>query len=365
MTVAAPASRSEAVGHATAAQRVLRGRVIRTRWLSARLDGRTIVICSVLSVVIVAVGCWSISVGEFPIPLSDVVRTLVGRPTADSAFIVGTLRLPRAIVGAGVGGALGMSGAIFQSLARNPLGSPDIIGFEHGAAAGAFAVIVLLDGSGAAVSAGGVIGGLATAMAVYLLAWKRGVQAYRLVLVGIGVGFTAAAAVHYLLTRATITDAQQAMVWLSGSLNGRGWEQATPLGIALIVLIPVAVGLQRSLDRLELGDDTATALGISVSRVKLWLVVVGACLAAVAVAAAGPISFVAFVSGPIARRVTASPGACLLPAALVGATVTLTADVAARQVVAPAELPVGIVTAVIGAPYLLWLLTRQIRTGAL
>lgn len=362
--MSATASRSEAVADAVALV-PLRGWVVRTRWLSARLDGRAIAVCSVLGVVIVAVGCWSISVGEFPIPLGDVVRTLVGQPTADSAFIVGTLRLPRAIVGAGVGAALGMSGAIFQSLARNPLGSPDIIGFEYGAAAGAFTVIVLLDGSGIAVSVGGVVGGLSTAMAVYLLAWKRGVQAYRLVLVGIGIGFTARAVVEYLLTRASIMDAHQAMVWLTGSLNGRGWEQARPLGIALVALTPVAIGLQRWLDRIELGDDTATALGVSVDTAKLWLVAVGACLAALAAAAAGPIAFVAFVAGPIARRLTVSPGACLIPAAFVGAAVTLTADIAARLVFAPSELPVGIVTAVVGAPYLLWLLARQIRTGAL
>jgi iron complex transport system permease protein len=343
----------------------LRGWVVQTRWVSARIDGRAIAVCSALSLVIVAIGCWSISVGEFPIPLSDVVRTLIGQPSADSAFIVGTLRLPRAIVGAGVGAALGMSGAIFQSLARNPLGSPDIVGFVYGASAGAFTVIVLLDGSGAAVSAGGVVGGMSTAMAVYLLAWKRGVHAYRLVLVGIGVGFTAQAVVEYLLTRASIMDAQQAMVWLTGSLNGRVWDHATPLLVALAALTPIAIWLQRWLDRLELGDDTATALGVSVDRAKLWLVAVGACLAAVAAAAAGPITFVAFVAGPIARRLTGSPGACLLPAAFVGAAVTLTADIAARLAFAPAELPVGIVTAVIGAPYLLWLLTRQIRTGAL
>jgi len=343
----------------------LRGAVVRGRAFSGRLDTRSITVCITLGTLVVAVGSWSISVGDFPIPISDVVATIFGHPTDDSEFIVGTLRLPRVLVGIGVGAAFGMSGAIFQSLVRNPLGSPDIIGFNAGAALGAVITIVVWQGSALQVSAGALVGGLATAVVVYLLAWKRGLRAYRLVLVGIGVGFTIAAAIDYLLTRAEINDVQRAAVWLTGSLNGRGWEEVRTVGLALVVLGPVAVAMQRTLDRLDLGDDTAAALGVHVGRAKLLLVLVGTSLAALGVAAAGPIAFVAFVAGPVARRLVSSPRACIVPAAFVGALITVVADLAARRLLAPTELPVGIMTAVIGAPYLLWLLRRQARTGAL
>ena len=343
----------------------LRGKVIRSRGFSVRIDVRSAVVCLVLAGLCVVIGLWSISVGDFPIPISDVIATLLGNPTEDSEFIVGTLRLPRVLVGLGVGAAFGMSGAIFQSLVRNPLGSPDIIGFNSGAALGAVAMIVWFDGSSTQVSIGAVLGGLIAAIAVYLLAWKRGVQAYRLVLVGIGAGFAIAALIDYMITRAEINDVQRAAVWLTGSLNGRSWDEVRIVGFALLILGPLAILMQRRLDRLDLGDDTAAALGVSVARSKLILVVVGVSLAALGVAAAGPVAFIAFVAGPIARRLANSPSACVVPAAFVGALVTVVADLAARRLLAPPELPVGILNAVIGAPYLLWLLTRQARTGAL
>lgn len=341
------------------------GRVIRTRSFSVRLDPRAIAVCSTLAALLVAVGLWSISVGDFPIPISDVIATIMGNPTDDSEFIVGTLRLPRVLVGAGVGAAFGMSGAIFQSLVRNPLGSPDIIGFTGGSALGAVVMIVYVDASAFQVSLGAVAGGLIAAVAVYFLAWKRGVQAYRLVLVGIGAGFAINAAIDYMVTRADINDVQRAAVWLTGSLNGRSWAEVRIVVVALAILGPLAVLMQRKLDRLDLGDDTAAGLGIDVGRAKLMLVLVGVGLAALGVAAAGPVAFVAFVSAPIGRRLVSSPRACIVPAAFVGALVTVVADLAARRLLAPIELPVGIMTALIGAPYLLWLLTRQARTGAL
>lgn len=365
------APNEDAVGRSTVETVGLRtpvpitGRVIRSRHLSIRLDPRAIAVCSSLAALIVAVGLWSISVGDFPIPISDVIATILGNPTEESEFIVGTLRLPRVLVGIGVGAAFGMSGAIFQSLVRNPLGSPDIIGFTGGAALGAVVMIVCVDASALHVSIGAVVGGLVAAIAVYLLAWKRGVQAYRLVLVGIGAGFAMAAVIDYLITRAEINDLQRAAVWLTGSLNGRSWDEVRIVAVALAVLGPFAIIMQRTLDRLDLGDDTAAGFGVDVGRAKLMLVLVGVGLAALGVAAAGPIAFVAFVSGPIARRLVSSPRACVVPAAFVGALVTVVADLAARRLLAPIELPVGIMTAVIGAPYLLWLLTRQTRSGAL
>jgi iron complex transport system permease protein len=158
---------------------------------------------------------------------------------------------------------------------------------------------------------------------------------------------------------------QRATIWLTGSLNGRSWDEVRIVVVALAVLGPLAIIMQRRLDRLDLGDDTAAALGINVARSKLALVLVAVCLASLGVAAAGPIAFVAFVAGPIARRLANSPSVCIVPAAFVGALVTVVADLGARRLLAPTELPVGIMTAALGAPYLLWLLARQARMGAL
>lgn len=339
-------------------------RVIRARRVSVRVDVRAVVVCLALFAATLAVGCWSIMVGDFPLSVGQVLRAVFGDGGPDAEFIVQTLRLPRVLTGMLVGAALGMSGAVFQSLARNPLGSPDIVGFQSGAAFGAVLVIVV-GGSATQVALGAVAGGLVTALLVYVFAWRGGISSTRLVLVGIGIGFTASAAVDYLITRANIYDVQRAAVWLTGSLNGRSWSDVRTVGFALLVLAPFVVLAQRSLDRLDLGDDTAAALGVRVNPAKLFLIVLAVGLAALAVAAAGPIAFIAFVSGPIARRLVNSPSACTVPAAFVGAFVTVAADLAARRVLAPTELPVGIATAVIGAPYLIWLLARRARTGAL
>jgi iron complex transport system permease protein len=344
----------------------LRGRVVRRGPLSARLDTRAIGVSLVLIVLIAVMGAWSISVGDFPIPIADVVRTLFGGGTEDSEFIVGTLRVPRVLTGIMVGASFAVAGAIFQSLARNPLGSPDVIGFDTGAALGAVVMIVVVDGAGSLeVSVGALIGGFIAALLVYFCAYKRGVQAYRLVLVGIGVGFALSSVADYLLTRANIYDAQRAAIWLTGSLNGRGWEHVQPVGFGLLILLPLTLALTGRLRLLELGDDTAAALGIRVGRTRLALALLGVSLAGLATASAGPIGFIALVSPPIARRLVGSPGTTIIPTALLGGLLTVSADLAARRILAPTELPVGIATAVIGAPYLLWLLTREIRTGAM
>lgn len=304
----------------------------------------------------------SVSVGDFPIPLAEVVPAIFGFGNPDAHFIVQTLRLPRALTGLLVGGAFGLSGAIFQSLARNPLASPDIIGITAGASTAAVFIIVVLGGGGLLVSLGSFGGALVTAAAIYFLAYRRGITAYRLVLVGIGVGAVLTSLTSYLLTRAQIWDAQRATVWLTGSLNGRGWEHVQPVGLAMLLLLPLALVLARPLKALQLGDDTAKGLGVGVERYRRYLIVAGVALAAVATASAGPVAFVAFVAPPIARRLTRS-SLTLIPAALVGGLLLLVSDLVARRAFAPTELPVGIITGIVGAPYLLWLLARANRVG--
>ena len=186
---------------------------------------------------------------------------------------------------------------------------------------------------------------------------------YRLVLVGIGLGAMLVAATQYLLTRAEIFEAQRAVVWLTGSLNGRSWSHVRTIGIAMAILVPMVVALSGRLRVMQLGEDAAKGLGVPVERSRLALIIAAVALAAMAVAAAGPIIFVAFVAAPIARRLTRSP-LTLVVSALVGALIMLLSDLVARRLFAPTELPVGVITGVVGAPYLLWLLARSNKVGA-
>ena len=290
------------------------------------------------------------------------IPAIFGAGTEDAEFIVRTLRLPRALTGMLVGASFGVSGAIFQSLARNPLASPDIIGIDAGASAAAVFCIVVLHVSAGFTAFGALSGALVTAFAIYVLSWRNGVSTYRLVLIGIGVAAFLASITQYLLTRAEIFEAQRAVVWLTGSLNGRGWEHVRTIGFADLLLLPLVVALIGPLRMLQLGDDAARGLGVAVERSRLLLVLVGVGLAALATAAAGPIIFVAFVAPPIARRLTRAP-LSVGCSALVGALVVLVSDLVARRAFAPTELPVGVVTGVVGAPYLLWLLARANRVG--
>jgi iron complex transport system permease protein len=324
---------------------------------------RTVSVSTALVAATFVAFCVSVSVGDFPIPLRDVIPAIFNHGSDDAEFIVQTLRLPRALTALLVGSAFGIAGSVFQLLARNPLASPDIIGITSGASASAVFMIIVVGATSTAVSMGALVGSLFTAVAIYLLARKQGVSSYRLVLVGIAVAAVLNAITSYLLTRAEIMDAQRATVWLTGSLNGRSWDHVRPVAVAMALLAPAVVVLARPLRGLQLGDDTATGIGVRVEWSKALLVITAVALCAIATASAGPIAFVAFVAGPIARRLCAGSDLALLPAALVGALLLLLSDLVARRLFAPTELPVGVITGVVGAPYLLWLLARSNRTG--
>ncbi|SEF35554.1 iron complex transport system permease protein [Amycolatopsis pretoriensis] len=316
-----------------------------------------------LLLAIVVVFALSLAVGDFPVPLGDLPGLLFGgEGVGRAAYVVTELRLPRAVTGVLVGVAFGTSGALFQRLLRNPLASPDVIGVTQGASAAAVVAIVLFGAGGAVVSAAALAGALLTGATIYLLARRGGVHGYRLVLVGVGVGAVLTSVVSYLMTWADVTLAQQALVWLTGNLNGRGWDHAGPLAAALVVLLPAALLLGRALTGLQLGDDTAAGLGLDVERSRVTLLLVAVALAAFATAAAGPVSFVAFVANPIATRLVGGARAGLVPAALTGALVVLLGDFAAQHLLG-AQLPVGVVTGAVGAPYLLWLLATANRAG--
>ncbi|PVE11127.1 iron chelate uptake ABC transporter family permease subunit [Streptomyces scopuliridis] len=307
--------------------------------------------------------CLALSVGDFVVPLREVVATLAGGGDAGSRFVIIELRLPRALTGLLVGAAFGLSGAVFQTLLRNPLASPDMIGITWGASAAGVLASAVFGVSGFPLSVCALAGALLTAVAIYALAWREGVAGYRLVLVGVGVGAGLSSLVSYLLTSSAVTEAQKALAWLTGSLNGRSWEQMWPLLGAMVVLVPLTFLAARSLPAMQLGDDTARGLGTRVERGRPALIGCAVALAGVATAAAGPVGFVAFLSAPIARRLLPRQGAALLPAALTGALIVSVADFAAQHLLGSVQFPVGVVTSMIGAPYLLWLLARSNRVG--
>lgn len=337
---------------------------LRVGRLGARVHRRTLLVCVALAGVVAAAIAVSVSVGDFPIPLADVVPAIVGVGDPSSEFIVRTLRLPRALTGVLVGAAFGTAGAVFQSLTRNPLASPDLIGISAGASVAAVAAIVWFAGTSTTISVAALGGAVVSAAVMYALAYRRGVSGYRLVLIGIGVDAALRAVTSYLLTRAEIFEAQRAIVWLTGSLNGRSWDHAIPVAVTVGALLPATLLLGRQLRLLELGDDTARSLGVRVEPVRLALIAAAVALTAVATASAGPIAFVALIAPQIAWRLTRNAGTPLVAAALVGAALVLVADLVARRAFSPTELPVGVVTGLIGAPYLLWLLARANRTGA-
>ncbi|MFH9677481.1 FecCD family ABC transporter permease [Streptomyces sp. NPDC017405] len=331
--------------------------------LSLRLDPRALLVVVLLLAGAGAAGVALIGTGDARIPAADVLRTLAGQGTAYQDFIVNELRLPRVLVGLLVGASLGLGGALFQSVSRNPLGSPDVLGLSQGSTAGALVVIVLLSGSAAQVTVGALAGGLATGLAVYALAWKRGVHGYRLVLVGIGVNAIATAVNGYLLTKADLVDATRAVVWMTGSLSGRDWEQVWPLLGLCAVVVPLVLVNARGLRMMEMGDDTAHALGVRVQRVRLLLMVSAVLLTAAATAAAGPVSFVALTAPQLARRLTRSPGPNLVPSLCMGAVLLVAADWASQRAFGADQLPVGVVTGVLGGAYLLWLLVAERKAG--
>ncbi|WP_189151740.1 FecCD family ABC transporter permease [Streptomyces lacrimifluminis] len=331
--------------------------------LSLRLEVRALVVVVALLLTVLTASVVLIGTGDFPIPVGDVLKTLLGDGNAGQEFIVNELRLPRVLVGLLVGASLGLGGALFQSISRNPLGSPDVLGLSQGSTAGALVMIVLFSGSAAQVTAGALVGGLVTGLAIYLLAWKQGVHGYRLVLVGIGVSAVVTAVNGYLITKADLVDATRAVVWMTGSLNGRDWDQVWPLLWLCAILVPVVLANARGLRMTEMGDDVSYALGVRVERVRLVLMLAAVLLTAAATAAAGPVGFVALTAPQLARRLTRSPGPNLVPSMCMGATLLIVADWASQRLFGADQLPVGVVTGVLGGVYLLWLLVTERKAG--
>jgi iron complex transport system permease protein len=337
-------------------------RVLRRGAVSVRVASASVLLGTVAWLLACTVALYGVTVGDYPMPLADVVATLAGDGTPITYDIVVRHRLPRALVAVGVGAALGLSGTVFQRLARNPLVSPDVIGINAGASAGAVVMIVV--GAGAAAVVGGALTGAAVAAAlVHAVAHRGGFSGYRLVLAGIGVSAFMNAAASYLLTRSDRNEAFRAAVWLVGSVASRSWPDVLAVAAGIAVGAPAVLLLARQLQLLELGDELARGLGGRVGFARPALLAAAVVLAALATAAAGPIAFVALVAPQIVRRLLDARSAGLVPAAGVGACVVVAADLAARRLVSPYELPVGVLTAAVGAPVLISLLVRAHRSG--
>ena len=333
-----------------------------TRLVSIRVHRRTVVVTVILVALGIAVGILALSTGDLVVPPGDVVAALFGRADAATRLVVVEWRLPRVLLALLLGAALGLSGAIFQALTRNPLGSPDVIGFSTGAYTGVLVVIVFFGNGYYLTAAGALVGGLGTAAAVYLLAYQRGIQGFRLIIVGIAVSAVLSSVNEWFQIKVKLQIAVAASIWGQGSLNGLSWAQVTPVVLLTALLGGLLLAAGPRLQLLELGDDVATGLGVRVEATRLAYLGIGVGLIALATAAAGPISFVALAAPQLAQRLTRSAGTALVPAAAMGGLLLIASDWVAQRAFAPTQLPVGVVTVTLGGAYFAWLLARQART---
>ena len=328
--------------------------------LSLRVDSRAVTALLALGLVALAGTVANVAHGEYPVSPLDVVRTVLGMETGDGrySFIVNTLRLPRAIVALLVGAALAVSGAVLQGLTRNDLAAPDIIGINAGAGLAAVTLIVVLPSVPVAfVPPAAFVGALVVAVLLYAIAWRGDSSPVRLILVGVGLSAVAVSLTTVMITFGEIQQVGQALVWLTGSVYGRSWDQVWSLLPWILVFVPLTFAHARHLNALNLGDEVAKGLGARVELERGLLVLTSVALAASAVATAGTIAFVGLMAPHIARRLAGPSFGGLLPVtAMTGAALVVLSDLVGRALLPPVEIPCGIVTSVVGAPFFLYLL---------
>lgn len=335
--------------------------------VSVRVDVRTLVITVALALVTVGVAIWSLGVGSAEgadLPLDRVIGAFRGTESEAVQRIVVEGRLPRVLVAIIGGASLALSGAIFQTLTRNPLGSPDIIGFTSGANTGALIAMLVLGLGYSGATLGSLIGGLLTGVVIYLLALRDGVYGTKLIVVGIGISAMLVAFNGFLLVSARVENAAAAAAWGQGIFNQLKFSDVIAVAVSLAVLLPALVLLTPSMRMFELGTDSAESKGVHTHRIQIMLLVVAVGLVAVVTAVAGPIAFIALVAPQVAMRITRSAGIPLMTSAAVGATLLVISDALARTMLAPIQLPVGVVTTALGGIYLLGLLIAQSRKVA-
>lgn len=333
---------------------------LRRNGLSLRVDLGVAGVVALLVVITAGLACYAITLGDYPLTIPKVFEVLTGGGTTFERTVVLEWRLPRIIAALAVGAALGVSGGIFQSITRNPLGSPDIIGFSSGAYAGVLITSLVFTGVSLGTAIGALGGGLLAAVVIYVLAWRGGITGYRLILVGIGVTAMIEALNTWVILRADLEEAMSVAMWGRGTLTGMTMHRAVIGLVVAALLLVAATFLSRNLRHLELGDERARALGVPVELTRIGASLVGVALVATSVAVVGPIAFVALAAPQIGRRLVRAEGMSLSAGAAVGALLLLGADVLAQHAL-PTQVPVGVVTVCIGGLYLIWLLLHESR----
>ena len=334
--------------------------VMRRGAVAMRLHVRSLTVTGILLLVTAGVSFVALALGDLLVTPAEVVSALLGGQDGIVATVVRDWRLPRVLAAVVFGAALGASGAVFQSLTRNPLASPDVIGLQAGSYAGGIAAIIVFGGGFLVTATGALLGGILTAIAVYALAYRRGLLGFRLIVVGIGMNAMLIALGTYLMLRARREVAMTAAVWGAGSLNPVGWPEFLPAAIVVVAALAPLGWLAASQRQLELGDDAARAVGVRVEVSRGLLIACGVVLTAIVTAAAGPIAFVSLAAPQIARRLAGSSGIALAPAAALGALLLAASDIVAQHAL-PVPLPVGVITVVVGGGYLVWILVHEAR----
>jgi iron complex transport system permease protein len=330
----------------------------------AKRRRRFILVTSILASITFALCCTMLMLGNTIYPVQDVIRVLLGEDIKGATFAVGTIRFPRMIAGVFAGFAFGVGGYIFQTMLRNPLANPNVIGITAGSSASAVFCIIVLQASNMVVSIASVVGGLATVLVIFLLSKGTSFSIGRLILIGIGIQAMLNAVISYLLLIGKQQDVPTAMRWLSGSLNGAKMDNLYPLIITVLIFTPIIIALRKQLDMLELGEQAATSLGVDTDKTRIALIISSVLIIALATATTGPIAFVSFLAGPIAKRLVGVGFSNIIPAGLVGIILVLASDLIG-QFAFVARYPVGVITGILGAPYLIYLLIRINRKGDL
>jgi len=327
----------------------------RRRWIAVTVS---------LAILAILLCCAMLLLGNTIYPVKEVIRALSGDSVKGVSFAVNTIRLPRMLAGLFAGFAFGIAGYVFQTMLRNPLANPNVIGITSGSSAAAVFCITVLHASGAIVSAASVIAGLATVIVIYFLSRGRAFSIGRLILIGIGMQAMLDAVISYLILISSQQDIPAALRWLAGSLNGSQMRELPPLVLTVMIFAPIVILLGKHLNLLELGEQSATSLGVATDKTRIALIVSSVFMIAIATATTGPIAFVSFLSGPIAKRLVGIGFSNVIPAGLVGVNLVLAADLIG-QFAFEVRFPVGIVTGLLGAPYLIFLLIRMNRRGEL
>ncbi|MGW2302996.1 FecCD family ABC transporter permease [Streptomyces sp. NPDC001809] len=329
-------------------------------WVAVPVRRRTAIVAAVSLLLLCAAAVATLSMGRLGIDLPDLPSALAGDATGKNAFVLNRLRGPRLVVAIATGAALGLSGALFQSVTRNPLGSPDVIGLSAGAGAGAAAAALFLPDV-MPVSVGALLGAV-LAMAVVFLSTGTGFRSPgRLVVAGIGVAAMATALTQYVVYAVERDKASALTAYINGSLSARSWDDAAVVWTVLLVSLPFAALLARPLSIGEMGDDLSTGLGARPGRTATWAVALSIVLSAGAVSVAGPIAFISLTAPQIAKRVARSGGPHLVMSTLLGALLLVLADLTAQQLPLFDDLPVGLYTMAVGGAYLGYLLLREWR----